>query len=261
MRVHGFDHIPAVSLPRVSAAAGEAVTLGQKRVQQAKRLLAVRGLNETVTFSFMPSNVAAMFAGNNALVPLANPISADLDVMRPSHPRQSADGGGAQCRAWFSDLALFEIGPTYLGETAKDQILAATGIRVGTTPRHWQVKARPLDAFDAKADAVALLCAFGVPVENLQIEALAPAHYHPGQSAVLRLGPTILAQFGTMHPKVAAGAGREGRRRRLRGVPRTPADAAHEGHGTAAAERLGVPAGGTRLRLHRRCDVSPPRSW
>nr|WP_298688320.1 phenylalanine--tRNA ligase subunit beta [uncultured Dongia sp.] len=202
MRVHGFDNIPAVSLPRATALPVMAVSLGQKRVQQAKRLLAVRGLNETVTFSFMPGNVAAMFAGNNALVPLANPISADLDVMRPSILGNLLMAASRNAARGFSDLGLFEIGPTYLGEAAKDQVLAATGIRVGTTPRHWQVKARPLDAFDAKADAVALLSAFGVPVENLQIEALAPAHYHPGQSAVLRLGPTILAQFGALHPKV-----------------------------------------------------------
>ncbi|WP_374310245.1 phenylalanine--tRNA ligase subunit beta [Dongia sp.] len=202
MRVHGFDHIPAVSMPRLSALPNVAVSLGQKRVHQAKRLLAVRGLNETVTFSFMPSTVAAMFAGNNALVPLANPISTDLDVMRPSILGNLLMAAARNAARGFSDLAIFEIGPTYLGETAKDQILAATGIRVGSTPRHWQVKQRPLDAFDAKADAMALLAAFGVPVENLQIEAAAPAHYHPGQSAVLRLGPTILGQFGALHPKV-----------------------------------------------------------
>lgn len=202
MRVHGFDHIPATSLTRMTALPHVAVSLGQKRVQQAKRLLAVRGLNETVTFSFMPSQVAAMFAGNNALVPLANPISADLDVMRPSILGNLLMAAARNAARGFADLGLFEIGPTYLGESPKDQILAATGIRVGTTPRHWQVKARDLDAFDAKADAVALLQAFGVPVENLQIEALAPSHYHPGQSAVLRLGPTILAQFGALHPKV-----------------------------------------------------------
>jgi phenylalanyl-tRNA synthetase beta chain len=202
MRVHGFDHIPAISMPRASALPNVAVSLGQKRVHQAKRLLAVRGLNETVTFSFMPSTVAAMFAGNNALVPLANPISTDLDVMRPSILGNLLMAAARNAARGFSDLAIFEIGPTYLGETAKDQILAATGIRVGSTPRHWQVKQRPLDAFDAKADAMALLAAFGVPVENLQIEAAAPAHYHPGQSAVLRLGPTILGQFGALHPKV-----------------------------------------------------------
>jgi phenylalanyl-tRNA synthetase beta chain len=202
MRVHGFDNIPAVSLPRATALPTVAVSLGQKRVQQAKRLLAVRGLNETVTFSFMPGNVAAMFAGSNPLVPLANPISADLDVMRPSILGNLLMAAARNAARGFNDLGIFEIGPTYLGETAKDQVLAATGIRVGTTPRHWQVKQRPLDAFDAKADAMALLSAFGVPVENLQIEALAPSHYHPGQSAVLRLGPTILAQFGALHPKV-----------------------------------------------------------
>lgn len=202
LRVHGFDHIPALSLTRTTALPTSAVSLGQKRVQQAKRLLAVRGLNETVTFSFMPGNVAAMFAGNNAVVPLANPISADLDVMRPSILGNLLMAAARNAARGFSDLGLFEIGPTYIGEGPKDQILAATGIRVGTTPRHWQVKARPLDAYDAKADAVALLSAFGVPVENLQIEALAPSHYHPGQSAVLRLGPTILAQFGAIHPKV-----------------------------------------------------------
>lgn len=202
LRVHGFDHIPALSLTRLTALPQVAVSLGQKRVQQAKRLLAVRGLNETVTFSFMPSSVAAMFAGNNALVPLANPISADLDAMRPSILGNLLMAAARNAARGFNDLGLFEIGPTYLGEGPKDQILAATGIRVGTTPRHWQVKARPFDAFDAKADAIALLAAFGVPVDNLQIEAAAPSHYHPGQSAVLRLGPTILAQFGAIHPKV-----------------------------------------------------------
>lgn len=202
MRVHGFDHIPAISMPRVSAMPPVAVTLGQKRVQQAKRLLAVRGLNETVTFSFMPSNVAAMFAGNHALVPLANPISTDLDVMRPSILGNLLMAAERNAARGYSDLALFEIGPTYLGEAAKDQVLAATGIRVGVTPRHWQVKQRPLDAYDAKADAMALLSAFGVPVDNLQLEAAAPPHYHPGQSATLRLGPTILGQFGAIHPKI-----------------------------------------------------------
>lgn len=210
MRVHGFDHIPAISMPRVGAMPPVAVTLGQKRVQQTKRLLAVRGLNETVTFSFMPSGVAAMFTGNNALVPLANPISADLDVMRPSILGNLLMAAERNAARGFADLALFEVGPTYLGETAKDQILAATGLRVGNTPRHWQVKQRPLDAYDAKADAVAILSAFGVPIDNLQIEAAAPSHYHPGQSAVLRLGPTILAQFGTIHPKVTQAIGVKG---------------------------------------------------
>ncbi|TDQ78559.1 phenylalanyl-tRNA synthetase beta subunit [Dongia mobilis] len=202
MRVHGFDHIPALSMPRAGTMPPVAVSLTQKRVQQTKRLLAVRGLNETVTFSFMPSDVAAMFAGTHALVPLANPISADLDVMRPSILGNLLMAAARNAARGYADVALFEVGPTYLGQTPKDQVLAATGLRTGATPRHWQVKSRPLDAYDAKADAVAVLAAFGVPIDNLQIEASAPGYYHPGQSATLRLGPTILAQFGAIHPKV-----------------------------------------------------------
>lgn len=207
MRVHGFDHIPAISLPRQNALPPVAVTLSQKRVQQTKRLLALRGLNETVTFSFMPSNAAQMFVGHGALVPLANPISTDLDVMRPSILGNLLMAAERNAARGFADLALFEVGPIYFGETAKDQVLAATGLRAGLTPRHWQIKQRACDAYDAKADAFALLSAFGVPVENLQLEATAPVYYHPGQSAVLRLGPTVLGQFGTIHPRIAQALG------------------------------------------------------
>src|SRR4029453_13071867 len=77
------------------------------------------------------------------------------------------------------------------------------GGRVGNyRPRNWEGKPRPVDAFDAKADVLALLQTFGAPVDNLQILPEAPGHYHPGRSAVLRLGPTILGQFGELHPNV-----------------------------------------------------------
>src|SRR5690606_23971659 len=142
-----------------------------------------------------PSDAARMFVGGNALVLLANPISADLDAMRPSIFGNLLMAAARNAARGYSDLGLFEIGPTYSGENEKDHLLAATGIRTGTTPRHWQVKARHLDAYDAKADAMALLAAFGAPVDNLQLEAAAPAYYHPCQSAVLRLGPTILGYF------------------------------------------------------------------
>jgi phenylalanyl-tRNA synthetase beta chain len=70
------------------------------------------------------------------------------------------------------------------------------------TPRHWETPVRPVDAFDAKADALAVLAAVGTSVENLQVDRGAPAYYHPGRSGVLRLGPNVLAQFGELHPSV-----------------------------------------------------------
>ena len=206
VRINDYDNIPVVSLPKMTALPLPAVTPQQRRVPMAKRLLATRGLLEAVTFSFMPSAVAKLFQpkGSNApLVMLANPISADLDAMRPSILGNLLTAAARNAARGFADVGLFEVGPTYLDETEKGQILSAAGVRVGLArPRHWEGKPRNADAFDAKADALALLQMFGVPVENLQIVAEAPGYYHPGRSAVLRLGPTILAQFGELHPNV-----------------------------------------------------------
>lgn len=206
VRINDFDNIPIVSLPKLTALPHPAITAQQRRVPIAKRLLATRGLMEAVTFSFMPSSIARLFQpkGSNApLVMLANPISADLDAMRPSILGNLLTAAARNAARGFADVGLFEIGPTYLDETEKGQILCAAGIRVGLArARHWEAKPRNADAFDAKADALALLQTFGVPVDNLQILPEAAPYYHPGRSAVLRLGPTILAQFGELHPNV-----------------------------------------------------------
>ncbi len=206
LRINGFDNIPAVSLPKLSALPHPAITPQQRRVPTAKRLLAARGLLEAVTYSFMPSAIARLFQpkGANAdLVMLANPISADLDAMRPSILGNLLLAGSRNAARGFPDVGLFEVGPTYLDDTEKGQVLCATGVRVGLyRPRHWEGKPRNVDAFDAKADALALLQTFGAPIDNLQVLPEVPGYYHPGRSAVLRLGPTILAQFGELHPSV-----------------------------------------------------------
>jgi phenylalanyl-tRNA synthetase beta chain len=73
------------------------------------------------------------------------------------------------------------------------------------SPKSWASgKATPFDAFDAKAEALALLAAAGAPVDNLQVVGEAGDAWHPGQSGTLRLGPkTVLAAFGMVHPLTA----------------------------------------------------------
>jgi phenylalanyl-tRNA synthetase beta chain len=206
IRINDYDNIPVVSMPKLSALPHPAITPQQRRVPMAKRLLASRGLLEAVTFSFMPSAIARLFqpkGANAPLVMLANPISADLDAMRPSILGNLLMAAARNAARGYPDVALFEVGPSYLDETEKGQILSATGVRVGLhRPRHWEGKPRNVDAFDAKADALALLQMFGAPVDNLQVLPEAPGYYHPGRSAALRLGPAILAQFGELHPTV-----------------------------------------------------------
>lgn len=107
--------------------------------------------------------------------------------------RRNLDRGATSVR-------LFEVGRRYLGDGEHPTIgLLLAGDRRG---RGWQSgKAQPFDAFDAKAEALALLDAAGAPVENLQVFPDAGPTWHPGRSATLRLGPkTVVAAFGELHP-------------------------------------------------------------
>ena len=205
LRIHGYEHIPAVPLPRDSVLPKPALDAGQRRAGFVRRSLAAHGLIEAVTYSFMPSGQAALFGGVADGLRLANPISADLDAMRPSllpnllaAAKRNADRG-------FPDTALYEVGAHYRDDTPQGQELMASGVRAGRTgAKRWDDPGRPVDALLAKADAVAALAAAGVSAESLQVGADQPAWYHPGRGGSLRLGPKLLAWFGEIHPAVVA---------------------------------------------------------
>jgi phenylalanyl-tRNA synthetase beta chain len=102
-------------------------------------------------------------------------------------------------------LRLFEIGRRYLRGPAghADERLTLGVVLAGEKRASgWASgKGAMFDAFDAKAEAQALLAEAGAPVDSLQIMGEAGAQFHPGQSATLRLGSkTVLARFGMVHP-------------------------------------------------------------
>ena len=204
-RIWGFDRIEVVAMPRASALPAPALTPAQRRVRDARRALAGLGLVEAVTFSFMQKSVAALFGGANPTLELLNPISSDLDFMRPTivpnlllAARRNADRG-------LGGSALCEVGPPFADDTPAGQSMMATGLRMGdAAPRSWGARTRPVDALDAKGDALALLQALGAPVENLQTTRDAPSWYHPGRSGCLRLGAKVIAVFGELNPRVLA---------------------------------------------------------
>ena len=211
VRIAGIERVPATPLPRTSGVSRAVLTETQKRARRARRLLAARGLVEAVTWSFLPRSQAETFsAGDGELVELANPISVDLAVMRPSLLPGLISAVGRNRNRGFADVALFELGQAYRGDKPEDQYLAASGVRAGTAGlsgggRHWDGKAADVDVFDAKADAVAVLAALGVDTAKAQVTRDAPGWYHPGRSGTLRLGPkTVLAHFGEVHPATLA---------------------------------------------------------
>ncbi|HYM01327.1 MAG TPA: phenylalanine--tRNA ligase subunit beta, partial [Stellaceae bacterium] len=203
LRVHGYDHIPAVPLLRDTPLPKPARTPEQRRAAFVRRTLAARGLVEAVTFSFMSSKLAELFGVVPEGLRLVNPISADLDVMRPAilpnlllAAQRNADRG-------FADGALFEVGPQYRDDTPQGQDLMAAGIRAGRTgAKRWDEPGKAVDAYLAKADALAVLSAAGLAPENAQVAAEPPDWYHPGRAGVLRLGPKVLGYFGEIHPAV-----------------------------------------------------------
>ena len=206
LRIHGFEDIPTVMLARDHALPHAVLTAAQRRVSVVRTALARRGLDEAVTFSFISDRQAALFGGVGDDLRLVNPISADLDVMRPSVLPSLAAAAARNADRGRGDVALFEIGPQYADETPEGQALAAAGLRAGNaSPRHWAVPARRADVFDAKGDALAALFACGAPVDKLQVTADAPAWYHPGHSGVFRLGANVLGNFGVLHPRVLRG--------------------------------------------------------
>ncbi len=206
MRIHGVDEIRPQPLSSHGVVNGKILTTLQIRTRAAKRALAVRGMMEAVTWSFIPAKHAELFGGGQKHLKLANPIAADMSDMRPSllpglvaAAQRNADRG-------FGDVALFEVSGTYEGDTPETQRRVAAGVRRGTAKldgsgRHWAGNAQGVGVFDAKADAIAVLEACGAPVDRLQIETGAPSWYHPGRSGVIKLGPkVVLGHFGEFHP-------------------------------------------------------------
>ena len=200
LRIWGYDKIAPVPV-QPGALPGVAIGSLAQRGRLARRALAQRFMVETVTWSFMAAKDAVHFGGAPAALRLANPISADLDQMRPSILPNLIAAVSRNAARGFADAALFEVGPQYSDDTKRGQSLIAAGVIAGATPRHWAVPARAVDAFDAKAAVLAVLGAVRAPLDKLRLAHEAPCWYHPGRSATYRLGPNVLAQFGELHPR------------------------------------------------------------
>ena len=200
LRLRGLDRIPPVSLPGAAPVPPATLTARQVRTALARRTLAAAGLLECVTFSFMANAPAALFGGDAPSLRLLNPIASDLDRLRPSPVATLALAAARNAARGWPDALLFEVGPAFVPE---GQQVVAGGVLAGHTPRHPQAPSRAYGAMDAKAAALQLLLALGLPADSLAVTPDAPGWYHPGRSGVIRQGPKlVLATFGELHPAV-----------------------------------------------------------
>ena len=215
VRIVGVDKVLMTAFERGDAPRKPVLTVIQQRTRRAKRALAVRGMVEAVTWSFIAKPAAELFGGGQPELALANPIASDQSDMRPSLLPGLVAAVQANVDRGFPDLALFEVGQVFTGDRPEDQLTAAAGVRHGFASskglgRHWSGTATA-DALDAKADAFAVLSATGSPMQALQVVPGGPNWLHPGRSGTIQIGPqNVLGYFGELHPRALEALGAEG---------------------------------------------------
>ena len=202
--IKGLDNIQVIEPEKRRKK--ETLNFKQRLFHLSQRALASKVYMETVTWSFTDSNIDKQFAKGEKEINIYNPISSDLDVLRRSifsnlsiHLKKNQDRG-------YSDLSFFEIGPTFFGKNPGEQQIVVGGIKSGQINRRsWSDKARNIDVFDVKSDALRTLVELGIDEKNLFISDLTKSSYHPGRSGSINLksdkGPH-LAYFGELHPAI-----------------------------------------------------------
>jgi phenylalanyl-tRNA synthetase beta chain len=199
-RIEGYDKMPLLTPPRAEGFRPPPASAGESRTRLARRAAASLGYHEAVTWSFCARAQAQAFGGGNEEMLVANPIASDLDCMRPSAlplllvaAQKNADRG-------FDDARLFETGPAYSDTNDAGQQRTLAAVWRARPPRHWRAAPQP-DNFEMKRDVLTVLEAVGAPVASLQTATDAPAHWHPGRTGALKLGPKVIAYFGEIHPR------------------------------------------------------------
>ena len=202
-RIASLARLEGQPLPRPQVGVPKPVlTPLQRRERTARRLAAALGYNECVTYSFIDAASALLFGGGDDAVRLENPISSDMTHLRPDLlPGLLAAASRNQARG-FADLALFECGPVFSGGEPGEQELRLSGLLVGhNAARDPFASRRPVDLYDAKADAEAILSSIGAPAK-MQIDRKLDDWWHPGRAGNMKLGPKCLATFGEINPRV-----------------------------------------------------------
>jgi phenylalanyl-tRNA synthetase beta chain len=203
-RIASLTKLQGKPLPRVTDGIPKPVmTPTQRRQLMARRTCAALGYNECVSYTFIDQASAALFGGGDDATRLENPISSEMSHMRPDLLPSLLQAAARNQARGYADVALFEVGPVFHDGEPGDQKTQISGLLVGRNgPKDVHGASRPVDLFDAKADAEAVLAAIGAPAK-VQILRDGDAWWHPGRHGKICLGPKkVLGVFGELHPRI-----------------------------------------------------------
>ena len=202
IRIYGFDKIKPISLEKITNHNQEFLSPSLKSFYKSKRIIANKGYFETVTYSFMEKKNSDYLTDNNS-ININNPISSDLNTMRPSTFPNLLSTINSNLSRHYINGKLFEVGPNFFGIDEDKQKMVATGIQYGANNiSSWSDKIRLADVYDIKSDVFYILQQLNVPVDSLQHELLQNKIFHPGKSSQLKLGKNIIANFGEISPLI-----------------------------------------------------------
>jgi phenylalanyl-tRNA synthetase beta chain len=199
-RLHGYDKFPN-TLPSFSGAVIEQPE-ARKDATLRSRLLAL-GHNEAISLTFISHQDAARFSPS-AQIELANPLSEEASVMRTSTVPGMLDMLAYNLNRGTDDARLFEIGRVYEydGDKPLESKRASLGATGHALPPGIDEPGRLYTFFDMKGDIETLLANFAC--ESLCFDAQTADYYHPGRSARALMEGATVAQFGQIHPEIAA---------------------------------------------------------
>ncbi len=201
VRVEGYDNIPSLPMSKTADFKPTLLPHQIREVMVRRTLASLRGLYQAVTWSFMSSEDAKFFVSKG--IKLVNPITENLDEMRPSIIPNLMKAMQNNMSMGFGDFGIFEVGPIFYGRNPKEQTMTATTLRAGNIAlKSWSGEGRKVDTYDAKADACAILATAGINPDSLPISTDVPNYYHPGKSGAFVLGKTVVGYFGELHPSV-----------------------------------------------------------
>ena len=204
IRVNGYDYIPSIKLPRKNYIAKPAMTIKHRQTSIASKILANRGYSEVITFSFLNEVMAKQFNGGIKELVLVNPISSELTHMRPSVIPTLLVAAQRNLNVGIDTLSFFEVGPIFKGDKPDDQISTISGLRLGTkVKRDWKNSSKDFDFYDVKLDVLKTLEAIGANINSLQTYEDTSGYFHPGRSAVLKIGQKLIANLGEIHPGIS----------------------------------------------------------
>ena len=203
-RIQGYDAIPT-SLP---GGATRLVAASETRVPEhdLRELLVARDFLEAINYAFVGAAWLDAWQMRDVGLPLANPLSAELGVMRPALLPGLVAALGRNAARQQPRVRLFEIGKVFAGgnDAPVETLRIAAVACGGATAEQWGVGARALDFHDLKGDLEAVAAQAGA---TLAFQPSAPPHAHPGRSAdVLRDGVRI-GWIGQLHPRLQQALG------------------------------------------------------